>query len=85
MWELVQAAWTLDLVHKSPTDVSFEDWWILDRATANLPKDCRRIKAAVIMYTAWNLWKKRSRRTFGGNEVEPQPLMVLQLVEEKLT
>lgn len=40
----------------------FEQWWNLQ--LASLPKQRRRIKAAVMMYTAWNVWKARNRKIF---------------------
>ena len=58
---------------------NIEDWWF--QSLQNMPKDQRRTKAAVIMYTVWNLWKERNRRIFEAGEV--QPLTVLQLVKEE--
>jgi len=47
-----------------------------------MPKEQRRTKAAILIYTVWNLWNERNRRTFQGKEAEP--LMVLQLIKEKI-
>ncbi|PUZ59624.1 hypothetical protein GQ55_4G057600 [Panicum hallii var. hallii] len=47
-------------VPSNETDV--EQWWNLQ--LASLPKQRRRIKAAVMMYTAWNVWKARNREIF---------------------
>jgi hypothetical protein len=37
-------------------DLQLEDWW---RANLqNLSKQEQRVKAAVLMYVAWNIWKE---------------------------
>jgi len=79
VWELVQA-WTHDLVSKPATDISLEVWWL--RSLQNLPRAQKRTKAAVLMYTTWNLWKERNRRVFEGKEAEPST--VLHFVKEEV-
>ncbi|RLN00393.1 uncharacterized protein C2845_PM06G25860 [Panicum miliaceum] len=49
--------------------------------TEHLPAAQRTTKAAVMMYTAWNLWKERNRRIFEGKQAEPTT--VLQLIKEE--
>ena len=78
VWELVQT-WTQDLVTKPEVGATIEDWWI--QSLQNLKKNQRRTKAAAIMYTFWNLWKERNRRTFEAKEA--QPTSVLQLIKEE--
>ena len=79
VWELVQA-WTHDLVSKPATDISLEVWWL--HSLQNLPRAQKRTKAAVLMYTTWNLWKERNRRIFEGKEAEPST--VLHFVKEEV-
>ena len=78
VWALVQS-WSHDLVRKPDLDIPIDDWWIT--TLQYLPKEQRRTKAAVLMYTVWNLWKERNRRTFEGKEAEP--LVVVQLIKEE--
>ncbi|OEL25479.1 hypothetical protein BAE44_0013503, partial [Dichanthelium oligosanthes] len=47
-----------------------------------LPKHTRRLKAAVQMYTAWNLWKERNRRTFEGQA--KQLMQVANEIKEEM-
>ncbi|OEL15981.1 hypothetical protein BAE44_0023001, partial [Dichanthelium oligosanthes] len=48
----------------------------------HLPKNQRRITAALLMYVAWNLWKERNRRVFEG--AAHDPLHVLYLIKEEI-
>lgn len=43
-------------------DLSLEDWW--NTSLAGLSKENRRSKAAILIYTAWNIWKARNRQVF---------------------
>jgi len=38
------------------------DWW--EKELVQLPKKTRQIKAALLIYTAWNIWKERNQRVF---------------------
>jgi len=42
---------------------------------AHLPKKTRRIKAAFMMYGAWNIWKERNRWIFEHKERSPADVM----------
>ena len=75
----IQKQTSIKAIRASTNMANIEDWWF--QSLQNMPKDQRRTKAAVIMYTVWNLWKERNRRIFEAKEV--QPLTVLQLVKEK--
>jgi len=79
VWELVQS-WSHDLVRKPDANSTIEDWWT--DSLQSMPKEQRRTKAAILIYTVWNLWNERNRRTFQGKEAEP--LMVLQLIKEEI-
>jgi len=52
------AEWTQNLVQQ-PTD-GFEvmDW--LKKELAQLPKKDRRLKATLLIYGSWNIWKERN-------------------------
>ena len=54
--------WMLGFITMPSTNVLVADWW--QNELAGLPKKQRRVKAALLMYTAWNLWKERNRRIF---------------------
>ncbi|OEL37759.1 hypothetical protein BAE44_0001222, partial [Dichanthelium oligosanthes] len=47
-----------------------------------LPKQARRLKASILMYTVWNLCKERNRRTFKGKSAQPQQAVVF--IKEKM-
>jgi hypothetical protein len=52
VWALV-AIWTDNLITMPEQDVGVEDWWYSQ--LRGLPKEVRRLKAALLMYTAWNI------------------------------
>jgi hypothetical protein len=58
------------------------DWWNLVLASA--PKEYKRCIDAVLIYTAWNLWKERNRRIFENASAARTRVMALTLEEIKL-
>jgi hypothetical protein len=67
-WQRV-ATWTDGLVEPPITKLGIEDRW--RSSLGALPIQLRRVKAAVLIYTLWNVWKKGNRRTFEAKEVSP--------------
>ena len=63
------APWTGGLVAIPHLDEHIMFWW--ERALGNLPKNIRRIKAAVLIYTAWNIWKARNKVVFDNKRLSP--------------
>ncbi|OEL27407.1 hypothetical protein BAE44_0011577, partial [Dichanthelium oligosanthes] len=51
------------------------EWW--QKELAELPRKTRRTKAALLMYSAWNIWKERNRRIF-----EHRHLTAVQVEQE---
>jgi hypothetical protein len=57
-----------------------ELWW--SEALGVLPRPVRRNKAALLIYTTWNLLKERNRRIFEAKEASP--LQVSRFILEEL-
>ena len=56
------------------------DWWTQE---VRLPtKMQQRMWAVINMYTVWNIWKERHRRTFEAREA--QPVVELHLIKEEV-
>jgi hypothetical protein len=53
---------TADKLEVPSRSVQLEGWW----NAAVSGKSKRRHEAALLIYTAWNLWKERNRRVFEG-------------------
>ncbi|KAF8722799.1 hypothetical protein HU200_021924 [Digitaria exilis] len=62
-------------------DVPIEEWW--NSSMARLPDSIKRRKAAILIYTTWNLWKEHNRRVFDGKSATPQ--RVLALIKEEMS
>jgi hypothetical protein len=45
------------------------DWW--QKELAQLSKKARRLKAAMMIYCAWNIWKEGNRRVFDQKNSTP--------------
>jgi hypothetical protein len=59
---------------------STESWW--NGSLRGRPKIQRRSVAAILMCTAWNIWKERNKRIFQGQFTTPS--RVFHLIKEEL-
>jgi len=55
-------------------------WWEKSLPGRSITK--QRITAAILMYSAWNIWKERNQRTFEGTT--QTPAQVLRLIKDEL-
>jgi len=57
VWTLMED-WSGGLVRVPEQGLQIEDWW--RNLLMHLPKKERRVAAALLMYTVWNIWKERN-------------------------
>ena len=57
VWQGI-AVWTGGLILTPDAGVQLMDWW--EKALSQLPKKIRKLKASVMIYGAWNIWKARN-------------------------
>jgi hypothetical protein len=74
--------WSEGVIHLSAQDVMIEAWW--NAAAQGRSKDEKRRLAGLLIYTAWDLWKERSRHIFDGVAATPQHVLALIKEEWKL-
>ncbi|KAF8721717.1 hypothetical protein HU200_022890 [Digitaria exilis] len=80
VWYLV-SSWTEGLVQVPSDGVGIEEWW--NAEVRGLPKELKRWKATILIYTVRNLWKERNRRVF--DVMISLPLRVLALIKEEMS
>ncbi|CAO2169178.1 unnamed protein product [Urochloa humidicola] len=80
VWVLV-VDWCAGLVQLPQRDLSIEDWW--NQSLEGTPRETKRQKAAIMIYTVWNIWKERNRRIFEHKAATPQ--RVLALIKEEMS
>ncbi|OEL28732.1 hypothetical protein BAE44_0010249, partial [Dichanthelium oligosanthes] len=78
VWKRIRT-WTGELVQVPEPGIAVDRWWM--SALTALPKQARRLKASILIYTVWTLWKERNRRTFEGKSARPQQVVVF--IEEE--
>ena len=78
VWTLMED-WSGGLVRVPEQGLQIEGWW--RNSLMHLPKKERRVAAALLMYTVWNIWKERNRRIFEGASL-PATRVVALIKEE---
>ena len=79
VWWLVRT-WSGGLINIPVQGVEVQDWWNFSLQAAG---DEERGKvAALLIYTAWNIWNEQNRRIFKG--VSLPPARVLGLLKEEM-
>jgi len=78
VWFLIQG-WSNGVVKTPERGVDIEAWWM--SSLQLIPQEQRRHVAALLMYTAWNIWKERNRSVFEGRSMTA-PLVFGCILEE---
>ena len=79
VWSLVRT-WTDGLVLVPAQGVNVQEWW---NSALQVPDAAKRNRvAAILIYTAWNIWNERNRRIFQG--VVQAPQRILGLIKEEM-
>ena len=65
--------WTGNLVRQLAQRIQITEWLV--KELAQLPKKTRKLKAALMIYAAWNIWKERNRRVFNQKYGTPQEVL----------
>jgi hypothetical protein len=72
VWDKMKV-WTGNLIQMPAQGVKVLDWW--QKELAQLPKNTRRLKAAMMIYAAWSIWKARNRCVFDHKLLTPTEVM----------
>jgi hypothetical protein len=71
VWERMEA-WTQSAM-KPAQGLEVMDWW--EKELAHLSKKDRRLKAALMIYAGWNIWKARNKKFFEQRTMTPGEVM----------
>jgi hypothetical protein len=80
VWMLVKNWVGEHIVHIDEDVQTLKTWW--ERSLQGRSAAQQKTTAAILMYSAWNIWKERNRRTFEGTT--RTPAQVLGLIKEEL-
>ncbi|RCV27893.1 hypothetical protein SETIT_5G361500v2, partial [Setaria italica] len=72
--------WASGMVTVPLAGSELQTWWCSSINAA--AKEKRRATTAVLIYTAWNLWKERNRRIFDG--IQCSELQVFFFIKEEI-
>jgi hypothetical protein len=72
VWDKMEN-WTQHLVQLPGYGLEVMEWW--EKGLAHLPKKTRRLKAALMIYCAWNIWKARNRKVFDNKSLTPAEVL----------
>ncbi|TVU39308.1 hypothetical protein EJB05_12721, partial [Eragrostis curvula] len=74
--------WSHNIVQVPEMDIgSIQEWW--NKNVERVPKDQKRLKAAVMIYTAWHIWNERNRRIFTSTALQPSD--VARMIREDMS
>jgi hypothetical protein len=76
VWNLVRS-WTGDCIQINMNVQTMQEWW--EKWIQGQDAAKQRTTAEILMYSTWNIRKKRNRRAFEGS-----PLRVLSLIKEEI-
>jgi hypothetical protein len=74
------AAWTEGGISVPSPSLNLELWW--NNEMRGLTTRQKKERAAILIYTTWNIWKERNRRIFEGKTATP--VRVLQLIKDEI-
>ncbi|TVU33381.1 hypothetical protein EJB05_25195, partial [Eragrostis curvula] len=81
VWEII-SSWSHNIVQVPEMDIgSIQEWW--NKNVERVPKDQKRLKAAVMIYTAWHIWNERNRRIFTSTALQPPD--VARMIREDMS
>ena len=72
VWWLIHI-WIEGLVAIPEPGLTLQNWWNFAIQEAG-PQDRNKV-AAILIYTAWNVWNERNRRIFTGISISPTRLL----------
>lgn len=81
VWVLVNR-WSEGLVMIPDRTIELLQWW--NDAFVGMPKNNKRDRASLMIYTVWNIWKERNRRVFQGQSDTPHRVFALIKEEMKM-
>lgn len=80
VWLEIRNWQNVELLMQEDSGSDLETWW--NKRLSGIPKEEKRRRATIIIYTMWGLWNERNRRTFQHRAADPKE--VLMLIKEEM-